>query len=173
VNFVMMVVAGNETTRSAMARGIQAFCEHPDQWALLRSRPELLGGAVDEIVRYASPVWHFRRTATCDTELAGTAIRAGDKVVVWFGSANRDETVFPDPHRFDVTRPPSRNTHASFGRGGPHFCLGAHLATLEIRLLVEELLSRVERWELAGPVVRVRSNFANGFRSLPVRVTLA
>jgi cytochrome P450 len=172
VNFVMIVVAGNETTRSAMAHGALEFCRNPDQWQLLRERRELIPNAVDEIVRHSAPVWHFRRTATRDVELGGRQIRAGDKVVVWFASANRDDAVYPDAHRFDVTRPPSKSTHCSFGRGGPHFCLGAHLANLEIRVLLEELVPRVAAIELAGEPRRVRSNFSNGLRSLPVRVTL-
>jgi cytochrome P450 len=117
-------------------------------------------------------VWHFRRTATTDVELHGHTIHAGDKVVVWFASANYDPAVFPDPHRFDVTRPPSRNLHAAFGRGGPHFCLGAHLAALEVRVLLEEFVPRVQSIELAGLPRRVRSNFANGLKAMPVRVTL-
>jgi cytochrome P450 len=170
INFVTMVVAGNETTRSAMANGMLAFCESPDQWQLLHERPELINGAADEMIRYASPVWHFRRTATRDVEMGGETIREGDKVVVWFGSGNRDDARFPDAHRFDVTRPPSKHTHCAFGRGGPHYCIGAHLATLEVRVLLEELVRRVETIELAGEPRRVRSNFANGLKSLPVRV---
>ena len=172
VNFVTLVVAGNETTRSAMAHGMLALIDSPEQYALLREQPELIPQAVDEMIRVSSPVWHFRRTATCDVELHGQTIRAGDKVVVWFASANYDPAVFPDPHRFDVTRPPSRNLHAAFGRGGPHFCLGAHLAALEVRVLLEEFVPRVQSIELAGPPRRVRSNFANGLKSMPVRVTL-
>ena len=118
VNFVTLVVAGNETTRSAMAHGMLALIEHPEQCALLRERPELIPQAVDEMIRVSSPVWHFRRTAMADVELRGQTIKAGDKVVVWFASANRDPDVFPDPHRFDVTRA-ARNLHAAFGRGGP------------------------------------------------------
>jgi cytochrome P450 len=172
VNLVTIIVAGNETTRSAMAQGMLAFCEQPDQWRLLRDHPELAVNAADEMIRFASPVWHFRRTATRDVELGGQRIRRGDKVVVWFASANRDPSVFPDPHRFDITRPPSKQVHCAFGRGGPHYCLGAHLATMEVRVLMEELVPRVAAIELAGPPVRVRSNFANGLKSLPVRVTL-
>lgn len=171
INFVTMVVAGNETTRSAMAQGVLQFCRHPEQWDALRADASLVPNATDEVIRHSSPVWHFRRTATRDIELHGQTIRAGDKVVVWFTSANFDPDAFPDPERFDVTRPPSRARHASFGRGGPHFCLGAHLATLEVRVLLEELLPRVARFELAGRPVRARSNFANGLRALPVRVT--
>jgi cytochrome P450 len=169
--FAIMVVAGNETTRQAIALGTLALIEHPDELARLRAEPELMTTAVEELLRFTSPVWHFRRTATSDTEIAGQAIRAGDKVVVWFASANRDPDVFPDPDRLDLGRKP--NDHAVFGRGGPHFCLGAHLARLELQVLLTELLPRVERIELAGRPVRVRSNFANGLRSLPVRVTPA
>jgi cytochrome P450 len=172
INFVTMVVAGNETTRSAMGQGMLAFCKHPEQWQLLRDRPELINGAADEMIRYASPVWHFRRTATRDVELGGRQIRSGDKVVVWFGSANRDSEQFPDAHRFDVTRPPSKHTHCAFGRGGPHYCIGAHLATMEVRVLLEELVPRVRSVQLIGEPRRVRSNFANGLKSLPVRVEL-
>jgi cytochrome P450 len=172
-NFVTMVVAGNETTRSAMAQGMLAFCNDPQQWQKLRDNPSLIDAAADEMIRYASPVWHFRRTATRDVTLAGQRIHAGDKVVVWFASANRDESHFPHPDRFDVTRPPSKRTHCSFGRGGPHYCIGAHLATMEVRVLLEELVPRVASIELAGTPRRVRSNFANGLKSLPVRVTLA
>jgi cytochrome P450 len=172
VNFVTLVVAGNETTRSAMANGMLALIESPEQYAMLRERRELLPQAVDEMIRFSSPVWHFRRTAMRDVELRGQTIRKGDKVVVWFASANRDPEVFPDPHRFDITRPPSRNLHAAFGRGGPHFCLGAHLAALEIRVLMEEFVPRVAAVRLAGPPRRVRSNFANGLKTLPVEVDL-
>jgi cytochrome P450 len=127
--------------------------------------------AVEEILRWASPVLHFRRTATCDVELRGQRIREGDKVVVWYVSANRDEDVFDEPFRFDVGRQP--NDHVTFGKGGPHFCLGAHLARLEVRVLFEELLPRVSSAELAGRPVRVRSNFTNGLKRLPVRITPA
>jgi cytochrome P450 len=172
VNFVTIVVAGNETTRSAMTNGLLALIENPDQYRLLREQPELIPQAVDEMIRFSSPVWHFRRTATRDVELRGQTIKKGDKVVVWFSAANRDPEVFPDPHRFDVTRPASRNVHAAFGRGGPHFCLGAHLAALEVRVLMEEWVPRVAGIEQAGPARRVRSNFANGVKELPIRVTL-
>jgi cytochrome P450 len=168
--FALMIVAGNETTRQAMALGALAFAQHEDQWELLRSDPSLLDNAVDEVLRFTSPVWHFRRTATRDTELRGIRIRAGDKVVVWFAAANRDPEAFPDPHRFDITRP--KDEHVTFGRSGPHFCLGAHLARLELRVLLEELLPRVARIELAGEPRRLRSNFTNGLKSLPVRVEL-
>ncbi len=172
INFVTMMVAGNETTRSAMGQGMLAFCQNPDQWQLIREHRGLIGAAADEMIRYAAPVWHFRRTATRDVTLAGQQIHQGDKVVIWFASANRDASHFPDPHRFDVTRPASKHTHCSFGRGGPHYCIGAHLATMEVRVLLEELVPRVAAIELTGEPRRVRSNFANGLKTLPVRVTL-
>ena len=140
-NLALLVVAGNETTRQGMALGMLALMEHPDQMELLRSDPSLMPSAVDELIRYASPVWHFRRTAVADTELRGVPIRAGERVVVWFAAANRDPEVFPDPHRLDLTR--KRDVHAAFGRGGPHFCLGAHLARLEMAMLFEQLLPRL------------------------------
>ena len=142
------MVAGNETTRQSIASGLLAFARHPDQWELLRREPELVPSAVEEVLRYCHPVWHFRRTATRDTEIRDVPIAAGDKVVVWFGAANRDPDEFPDPHRFDIRRAP--NEHATFGRTGPHFCLGAHLARFELRVLLEELVPRVGRIELAG-----------------------
>jgi len=142
-----------------------------DQWRLLRDDLSLLPTAAEEFIRWASPVFHFRRTATRDTELRGVPIKRGDKVVLWYVSANFDEDVFPDPFRFDVTRRP--NDHAAFGPGGPHFCLGAWLARLEVRVMLEELLPRIAGMELAGPVRRIRSNFANGFKQMPVRVRLA
>jgi cytochrome P450 len=168
--FAILVVAGNETTRQGIASGLLTFARNPDQWELLRSRPELLPSAVEEVLRIAHPVWHFRRTATRDTELHGQAIKAGDKVVVWYAAANHDPDVFPDPHRFDIRREP--NEHATFGRVGPHFCLGAHLARLELTVLLEELLPRVARIELAGEPRRLRSNFTNGLKYLPLRVEL-
>jgi cytochrome P450 len=167
--FALLVVAGNETTRQAMALGLLAFARHPDQWDLLRADPELVAGATEEVLRWSSPVWHFRRTATRDTELRGVPIAAGDKVVVWYAAANRDPDAFPDPHRFDVTRPEA-GEHATFGKLGPHICLGAHLARLELRVLLEELRPRVARFELAGEPKRLRSNFTNGLKRLPLRV---
>lgn len=169
--FAILVVAGNETTRQAIASGLLAFALHPDEWTRLRSDPSLLASAVEEVLRFANPVWHFRRTATRDTELHGTRIAAGDKVVVWFGAANRDPDAFPDPHRFDVAREP--NEHGTFGKVGPHFCLGAHLARIELTVLLEHLARRVESIELAGEPERLRSNFTNGLKRLPLRMRLA
>jgi len=170
-NFLtLLVIAGNETTRQTLAHAMLALMEHPGQWRLLRDDLSLLPTAAEEFIRWASPVFHFRRTATRDTELRGVPIKRGDKVVLWYVSANFDEDVFPDPFRFDVTRRP--NDHAAFGPGGPHFCLGAWLARLEVRVMLEELLPRIAGMEPTGPVRRIRSNFANGFKQMPVRVTL-
>jgi cytochrome P450 len=170
--FALLVVAGNETTRQAMALGMLAFARHPDQWDLVRAHPDLVGSATEEVLRWSSPVWHFRRTATRDTELRGVPIAAGDKVVVWYAAANRDPDAFPDPHRLDVTRAEA-GEHATFGKLGPHICLGAHLARLELRVLLEELRPRAARLELAGEPKRLRSNFTNGLKLLPLRVVPA
>ena len=148
-----------------------ALMEHPEQLKLLQEEPERIPRATEEILRWATPVHHFRRTATRDLELRGAEIKRGDKVVTWFTSANRDEEVFPDPYTFDVTRTP--NDHVTFGPGGPHFCLGAHLARLETKILFQELLPRVKSIELAGPVERIRSDFVNGIKRMPVRVRTA
>ena len=167
--FMLLSVAGNETTRNAIAHGMNAFLEHPDQWELLVSDPSrYIGGAVEEILRWASPVMFFRRNATRDVELGGQTIKAGDKISLWYISANRDESVFDEPFRFDITRDP--NPHIAFGGGGPHFCLGAQLARLEIRLLFEELARRVPRPEALGEPDRLRSNFIGGIKHLPVRL---
>ncbi len=167
-NFQLLVVAGNETTRHAISHGMLALIDHPDQMRRLRDDRSLMPVAVEEILRWATPIYQFRRTATRDAELRGRRIRKGDKVVAWYISANRDEDAFDDPYRFDVARHP--NDHATFGPGGPHYCLGAHLARLEIRLMFEELLPRVAHIELPGPVERLRSNFINGIKHMPVRI---
>jgi len=169
--FGVLMIAGNETTRHTITAGMQALMQHPEQMAYLRDHPETIPVATEEILRWATPVMHFRRTATRDTELRGVPIRAGDKVVTWYVSANRDEEAFPDPYRFDVTRTP--NDHVTFGPGGPHFCLGAHLARLEARILFSELLPRLLSIEPAGPVERIRSNFVNGIKRMPVRARTA
>jgi cytochrome P450 len=166
--FSIMVVAGNETTRIALAHAVLAFCEHPRQWERLRADPGLTGTAVEEVLRWSCPTHFMRRTATAGTELGGAHINPGDKVVLWYVSGNRDEAEFSGPDEFDVARSPNR--HLSFGRGGPHLCLGAHLARLEIAVVLGALARRVERFELAGPPRRIRSNFTNGLKSLPVRV---
>ena len=167
--FLLLVVAGNETTRQSIAHGMQAMIDRPDVMRQLRDDPALLSTGVDEIMRWASPVIHFRRTATCDVELHGTRIAAGDKIVVWLISGNFDERQFPDPLSFDIRRSP--NNHITFGRGGPHFCLGAHLAKLETRVLFERLLPRVTTIEPTAPARRVESNFTNAYKAMPVRVS--
>jgi cytochrome P450 len=168
--FSIMVIAGNETTRIAIAQGILAFCEYPGQWDRLVADPDgMAGQAADEVNRWSCPTHFMRRTATRDTDLGGAAITAGDKVILWYVSGNRDETEFADPDTFDVGRSPNR--HLSFGRGGPHLCLGVHLAKLEVQVVLAALARRVARFELAGPPQRIRSNFTNGLRELPVRIT--
>jgi cytochrome P450 len=169
--FALLIVAGNETTRQGLALGTLALANHSDQYDLVRAQPDLIASAVEEMLRYSSPVWWFRRTAAKDAVIGGQDIAAGDKVVIWFAAANRDPDHYPDPHRFDVTRNPT--DQLTFGRGGPHHCLGVHLARLEIRVYLEELVKRVSRIEVAGPPVRHRSNFTNGLKRLPVRMTLA
>ena len=166
--FSIMVIAGNETTRIAIAQGVLAFCEHPEQWERLRADPGLLDSATEEVMRWTCPTHFMRRTATAGAELGGAHLRAGDKVVLWYVSGNRDEAEFDDPETFDIARSPNR--HLSFGRGGPHLCLGAHLARLEVRIVLAALARRVAGFELAGPPRRIRSNFTNGLRELPVQV---
>jgi cytochrome P450 len=166
--FLLLMNAGSETTRNLITGGILALFDHPDERERLRRDPNLLPSAIEEMLRWVTPVTHFRRTARADTELAGQAIRSGDKVVMWYSSANRDERHFDDPDRFDVGRTP--NDHVAFGAGGPHFCLGANLARLEARIMFEELLARMPSLAPAGPVRRLGSNFINGITSLPVRV---
>ncbi|GIH69966.1 cytochrome P450 [Sphaerimonospora thailandensis] len=169
--FLLLVVAGNETTRHAITHSMHALIDHPEQLAKLRDQPELIPAAVEEFLRWASPVYHFRRTATRDVEIHGQKISEGDKVVMWFASGNRDERAIPDPYTFDVTR--KSNDHITFGKGSPHFCLGNALARLEIRIMFEELLPRLADIKRAGDVRRVRSNFVNGIKDLPVTVSLA
>jgi cholest-4-en-3-one 26-monooxygenase len=165
--FLLLAVAGNETTRNSISHGVLAFCDHPDEYARLVTDPALAAAATEEIVRWASPVMYFKRIATRDTEIRGQAIAAGDKVSIWYISANRDEDVFTDPFRFDVGRHP--NEHVGFGGGGPHHCLGANLARMEIRVLLEELAQRVTRIERIGEADPLRSNFIAGIKHMPVR----
>jgi len=166
--FILLAVAGNETTRSALSGGMLALAHHPEQWAQLRAEPALLDSAVEEILRWSSPILYMARTALCDLELRGERILAGERVVLWYASANFDEEVFAEPLRFDVGRTP--NEHVAFGAGGPHFCLGANLARLEVRVMLEALLERVRAFRLAGPVVHAGSNFSNGIFSLPLEL---
>jgi len=168
--FVQLIVAGNDTSRTMLSSGLQALLAHPDQLDELRADPSLIPGAVEEMLRWASPVYHFRRTATKDVEMYDKTIKAGDKVVVWFASGNRDDRVFDDPYRFDVTR--TKVDHVTFGKGGPHFCLGNQLARMEIKIMFEELIPRLSGGiELTGDVKRVRSNFVNGIKKFPVKVS--
>ena len=165
--FLLLVIAGNETTRHTITHTMNNLMANPDQLAILREKPELIPWAVEEFLRMVSPVHHFRRTARHETVLNGQEIKAGDKVVVWFGSGNRDEEIFADPYKFDVQRHP--NEHMSFGRGGPHMCLGNSLARLEIQIMFEDLLSRDVDLMPNGKADYVLSNFVHGFKRLPVK----
>jgi cytochrome P450 len=165
--FLLLVIAGNETTRHTITHTMNNLMANPDTIVLLREQPELIPWAVEEFLRYASPIYHFRRTATHDTVLGNKEIKAGDKVVVWFNSGNMDTEVFDDPRVFDVTRKP--NEHMTFGRGGPHMCLGNALARLEIQIMFEELLSRPVDLVPNGAPEYLRSNLVHGFKRLPVR----
>jgi cytochrome P450 len=167
--FQLLVFAGNETTRTAISNGLLCFMQNPNQLSLLQARPELIPNAVEEIIRHATPVLHMRRTATKDTALNGTVIAKGDKVVMWYASGNFDEAAFPEPLRFDITRP-LKPQHGAFGAQGRHHCLGAPLARLEIKLLLEELVRRRVAVMSTSPATRVRSNFVNGILALPGRI---
>ncbi len=167
--FVLLLsVAGNETTRNATAQGMLAFLENPDQWQLLKSDPgKYIDGAVEEVLRYGTPVMQFRRTVTSDMELHGQVIKEGEAIVMYYISANRDADVFTDPDTFDITRSP--NPHLAFGGGGPHHCLGVTLARLEMRIMFEVLLDHVHHFELVEPPSRLRSNFIHGIKHLIVK----
>ncbi|GAB2548530.1 cytochrome P450 [Nocardia heshunensis] len=166
--FTQLVTAGNDTTKTMLSSGLELLLAHPDQLQALRDNPALIPGAVEEILRYANPLHYFRRTATADTEIRGVPIKAGDKVAMWYTSANRDEDVFADAQRFDIHRNP--NPHLSFGLA-QHFCLGVHLARLEGRVFFEELLARYPKLEQTGDSRRIRSNLNNGLKSLPIRLS--
>jgi cholest-4-en-3-one 26-monooxygenase len=166
VFFTTLIVAGNETTRNAASGGMLAFFEHPEQWQRLLANRDLIPAAAEEIVRWVSPINHQRRTATCATELGGQSIAEGDKVVMFFTSANRDEAVFATPQEFDIGR--DANPHVAFGFG-PHFCLGRHLAALELRILLQVIAERMPGIALDGEISRLRSNFINGIKHMPVR----
>jgi cytochrome P450 len=163
--FNLLVIAGSETTRNSIALGMVALIDHPEQFAALRDDRSLMAGAVEEILRWTSATLYNRRTATVDTELGGQRIRQGDKVTLWWPSANRDEMVFEDPFRFDIRRDP--NPHLTFGYRA-HFCLGANLARMEIRCIFDELLDRLEGFTLAGPVERARTNKHAGVCRMPM-----
>jgi cytochrome P450 len=166
--FMLLALAGNETTRTVTAQGMRLLIENPDARRRILDDMSLLPSAVEEILRYNPAVMHFRRTATADTEIRGQKIREGEKVLVWYPSANRDEEVFENPHAFDVGRTP--NEHLAFGIG-EHFCLGANLARLQLNTIFRELLTRLPDMEFAGPVRRLRSNFIDGIKEMPVRFT--
>jgi cytochrome P450 len=169
-NFLLLVVAGNETTRHTISHTMNNLINNPDQLALLQERPDLIPWAVEEFLRYASPVYHFRRTATKDVDFNGVLIKKGQKIVPWFASGNRDDSVFENPNKFDVTRNP--NEHMAFGRGGPHMCLGNALARIELRVMFEDLVNRVDKVERVGDVDFLRSNFVHGIKRMPVKVSL-
>ena len=166
--FLLLLIAGNETTRHALAQGLLVLAQNPDSLVQLRADPTLLDTATEEVLRWTCPQLHFRRTATVDTELGGIKIAAGDKVVTWYTAANFDPAVFDTPHRFDLARTPNR--HVTFGGGGPHLCIGQWMARLEVRTFLAALAQRVERVELVGEPRRVRSNFINGLKELPIRL---
>jgi len=168
VFFALLVFAGNDTTRNTLSAGMLALLEHPDQLDLLRREPERITGAVEEILRWTTVVEYFCRTAKTDAEVAGCPVAGGEKVMLWYASGSRDPELNDDPHRFDVTRPEPR--HMAFGGGGRHFCLGAGLARLELRVALEEILARTASIEPAGTPARLRSNWANALTSLPVQI---
>jgi cytochrome P450 len=170
--FVLLVVAGNETTRTAISHGMLELTNHPDERARwLADFDAVSPTAVEEIVRWATPVINFRRTAVRDVEIGGQAIKEGDKVVMFYNSANRDERAFGDPFRFDITRSP--NEHLGFGGGGPHFCLGANLARREIKVMFEELFRRLPDIEVTGEPAMLQSSFIHGIKRMPVSFTPA
>jgi cytochrome P450 len=168
--FAFLMFTGSDTTRNVISGGTLALIEHPDERQKLIDDPSLIDNAIEEMVRWVSPVMWFRRTATTDTEIRGVPIAEDDKIVLWYASGSRDEEIISDPVRFDVART-GKIAHTAFGGGGRHFCLGSPLARLELKLVVPEILRRLPDMELAGPVGRTRSNWVNGFTSLPVSFT--
>lgn len=170
--FLLLTLAGQETTRQAISLAMLTLIENPEVLATLRERPQLLKGAgLDELLRWGAPVYHMRRTATRDIEFAGVPMKAGDKVAMWFMSGNRDERAIDRPDQLDLDR--ESVDLLTFGKGGPHFCMGSFLAKMELRVTLEELVARIDTASLAGPVERVRSNFVNGVKRMPVTVTAA
>jgi len=163
---ILLILAGNETTRNATSGGMQALIEHPEQYELLREQPELLNSAVEEMLRWTSPVVHFARTVTEDTEIRGVPIRAGETLAMWYPSANRDEDVFDAPEVFDIQRSP--NEHLAFGGFGEHFCLGANLARLEMRSIFRHVIGRLDHFQIEGEVERLTSGLIGGIKRLPV-----
>ena len=169
VFFLLLAVAGNETTRNLISHGMHFLMENPGERDRLLEDQSLLPTAINEMLRMATPVMHFRRTATRDFEMRGQEIKTGDKVILWYIAANRDPEVFEDPHRFDVGRPECE--HVTFGGGGAHFCLGFSLAELEIKIMFEELLNRLPDMAMTSRPARLRSSFINGLKHLPVKFT--
>lgn len=169
-NFLLLIVAGHETTRQTIAHTMNNLIDNPEVLAYLQENPQDIPWAVEEFLRYASPIYHFRRTATKDVELGGVNIKEGQKVVTWFASGNRDPEVFTDPEKMIPTRMP--NEHMTFGRGGPHMCLGNALARIELIVIFEDLINRIDKMERTAPLDYVHSNFIHGVKSMPVKVTL-
>jgi cholest-4-en-3-one 26-monooxygenase len=165
MGFFLLMAAGNDSTKATYCSGIKALMENPEERQLLLDDPSLIPSAVEESLRMFPAFAHFRRTATCDTEIAGQSIREGDKVVMWYASSNRDASRFEDPDRFDVRRNPE---HQAFGAGGRHFCLGTALARLELRIMLQETLARYPAMAQAGPTTFVESAFINQLKTLPV-----
>ena len=163
----LLIIAGNETTRNTTSGGLLALIQHPEQMALLRADRSLMGTAVEEILRWVSPVIHFARLVTEDVDVGGQLIPAGEKVVMFYPSANRDEDIFDDPFTFDITRTP--NDHLAFGGFGEHYCLGANLARLQLRTMFGHILDRLDEIELNGEIERLRSGFVGGIKQLPIR----
>ncbi|AXE55087.1 cytochrome P450 [Aurantimicrobium sp. MWH-Uga1] len=169
-NFLLLIVAGHETTRQTIAHTMNNLMNNPEVISYLQENPQDIPWAVEEFLRYASPIYHFRRTATKDVEFGGKEIKAGQKVVTWFASGNRDPEVFADPEKMVPTRMP--NEHMTFGRGGPHMCLGNALARIELIIMFEDVIRRIDKMERTGPMDFVHSNFIHGIKSMPVKVTL-
>jgi linalool 8-monooxygenase len=165
--FILLVAAGNETTRNSLSGGFLALADHPAEKRRLIADPSLLGSAASEIVRWVSPVMHMRRTAIEPAQIGDQSIRPGDKIILWYCSGNRDQAIFADPNRFDVAR--AEPPHIGFGTG-QHFCLGARLAEMQIRTFYEEFLRRYPEAQPCGPVQRMRSNFIVGYKSIPTRL---
>ena len=166
---ILLILAGNETTRNATSGGMQALIEHPDQFERLRAQPDLLDSAVEEMLRWTSPVVHFARTATQDTEIRGVPIKIGETLAMWYPSANRDEDIFDHPDHFDIARSP--NEHLAFGGFGEHFCLGANLARLEMRSVFRHLIEKLDNFQIEGEAERLSSGLIGGIKRLPVSYT--
>lgn len=169
-NFLLLIVAGHETTRQTIAHTMNNLINNPQVISYLQENPQDIPWAVEEFLRYASPIYHFRRTATRDVEFGGQQIKQGQKVVTWFASGNRDPEIFKNPEQMNPTRMP--NEHMTFGRGGPHMCLGNALARIELIIMFEDIIGRIDKMERTGPMDFVHSNFIHGIKSMPVKVTL-